>query len=55
MMVPHDHLLRYEIVELADTEDVRLRIQKGYLLPQEVTNGRGDRIPSERDYHHNDR
>ena len=37
VMVPHDHLKRYTIVELIDTDDVRVRIAKGYLQPVEAT------------------
>jgi hypothetical protein len=52
VMVPHDHMSRYTVVDLIDTDDVRVRIAKGYLLPvdelEEATNGRRDYLPSER-------
>lgn len=49
VMVPHDHMERYAIVELADTPDLRRRVEKGFLLPVEVTNERGNRLPTRRD------
>ena len=49
VMVPHDHLARYSLVELQDTPDLRLRIAKGFLLPVEVTDGRRNRLPTRRD------
>ena len=49
VMVPHDHMQRYDTVELEDTADVRARIVRGYLQPVEVTHGRGDRLQNRRD------
>ena len=49
VMVPHDHMQRYSLVELEDTADVRARIVRGYLQPVEVTDGRGDRLQNGRD------
>ena len=30
-IVPHDRLQRFQIYDLADTDDVTMRIQRGYL------------------------
>ena len=49
VMVPHDHLARYSVVELQDTPDLRQRIVKGFLQPVEVTHARGNRLPTRRD------
>ena len=49
VLVPHDHLQRYSLVELEDTPDLRVRIAKGFL---EVTDERGDRLPTGRDNPH---
>ena len=36
VLVPHDHLRRYQIVDLVHTPDVVRRIERGYLIETET-------------------